>query len=175
MATTDEPVPPADNSATPTDISRDLVGTNLQPTDSDPGQPIPPNRYARDDVFGDINNPIGVNSAAIDVNREEIRRNSVKIDQAFARIEANTAAIDANRERISDLEEGLAAVAALPDMFLDHNDTIAASGGVGIYGDHVGFGATLAIRGNENWSFGASTAFSEEGDMAGKLQVRWTK
>ncbi len=80
------------------------------------------------------------------MNRREITRNSIKIDQAFARIDANTAAIDGNRQRISDIEEGLAAVAALPDMFLDHDDTIAASGGVGIYGDQVGFGATLADK-----------------------------
>ena len=39
-------------------------------------------------------------------------------------------------------------------------------------GDEVGFGATLAIRGNKNWAFGGSTAFGGE-QVTGKVQVRY--
>ena len=89
-------------------------------------------------------------------------------------IERNFALGLSNQEELNDLSEGLAAVAALPDMFLAQGDTIAASGGVGIYGGDVGFGGTLAIRGNDTWSFGASAGIGGS-EATGKLQIRWVK
>ena len=68
----------------------------------------------------------------------------------------------------------LAAVAALPDMFLANGETLAASGGAAVFGDEIGFGATIAVRGNDNWSFGASASFGGD-EVAGKVQVRWAK
>ena len=77
-----------------------------------------------------------------------------------------------NTEEISDLSSGLAAVASLPDMYLSPNAKWSAAGGVGIYGDDVGVGATLAIRASRNFAIGASVASA--GDQAtGKLQVRY--
>ena len=95
-------------------------------------------------------------------------------DRAFAGIGENATAIQANLSSISDIEEGLAAVAALPDMFLARDESFAASGGAAVIGDEVGFGGTLAIRGNERWSFGASAAFGGD-EAAGKVQVRWAR
>ena len=117
---------------------------------------------------------ISVNSEAIDVNTRAIAANRVLIDQAFAGIGENATAIQANLSSISDIEEGLAAVAALPDMFLARDESFAASGGAAVIGDEVGFGGTLAIRGNERWSFGASAAFGGD-EAAGKVQVRWAR
>ena len=57
-------------------------------------------------------------------------------------------------------------------MYLSPNAKWSAAGGVGIYGDDVGVGATLAIRASHNFAIGASVASA--GDQAtGKLQVRY--
>ena len=72
------------------------------------------------------------------------------------------------------MEQGLAAVAALPDMFLARDESFAASGGAAVFGDELGFGATLAIRGNDRWSFGASAAIGGD-EATGKIQVRWAR
>ena len=85
---------------------------------------------------------------------------------------ANTAAIQQSFDRISDVEEGLAAVAALPDMYLNPREKWSAAGGFGTFGDEVGFGANLAIRGNENWSFGGAAAFGGD-EVTTKVQVRY--
>ena len=115
---------------------------------------------------------IAVNAAAIDVNRGNIAGNSSPIDQAFTQIDANSDRILQNIEEISELSEGLAAVAALPDMYLSPGAKWATSGGAAVYGGDVGFGATIAIRGNDNWAFGASGAIG--GDQAtGKVQIRY--
>ena len=107
------------------------------------------------------------------MNRKEIARNSVKIDQAFAQIATNSSAIEANTLRITDIEEGLAAVAALPDMYLNPDEAWAAGGGVAMFGDKVGFGGTLTIRGNDNWSFGASAGVGGD-EATGKIQFRYS-
>ena len=65
-----------------------------------------------------------------------------------------------------------AAVAALPDMFLPANAKWSAAGGFATFGDEVGFGATLAIRGNENWSFGGSAALGGS-EATTKVQVHY--
>ena len=106
------------------------------------------------------------------MNTRAIAANRVLIDQAFAGIDANTAAIQQSFDRISDVEEGLAAVAALPDMYLSPGAKWSAAGGAAVIGDEVGFGATLAIRGNKNWAFGGSTALGGE-QVTGKIQVRY--
>jgi len=187
---TDDPVPPADNSATPdvsamgdsggskttgiastdTDqdsvidgsplegepINNELIGSNLEFGGSPNSTPIPSNGLVNNVSSSDALSQASVNAEAIEVNRQEIQRNTIKIDQAFSRIAANGTAIEANALRITDVEEGLAAVAALPDMYLNPNETWAASSAVAVFGDQVGFGGTLAIRGSDNWSVGAS-------------------
>jgi len=108
------------------------------------------------------------------VNTQAIQANRLLIDQAFTQIDSNTAAIERSFERLEEVEQGLAAVAALPDMFLAQDESFAASGGAAVFGDEFGFGGTLAIRGNENWSFGASAA-SGGSEATGKVQVRWAR
>ena len=106
------------------------------------------------------------------MNRGNIAGNSSRIDQAFTQIDANSDRILQNIEEISDLSQGLSAVAALPDVYLNPREKWSAAGGAAVYGDDVGFGAAIAIRGNDNWSFGASGAIG--GDQAtGKVQVRY--
>jgi len=115
---------------------------------------------------------VSANRQSIDVNSQNIANNSASIALALSGVEDNTAAILSNVEAIDNLAGGVAAVAALPDMYLSPGAKWSASGGVGFYGDKTGVGATLAVRGNENWAFGASLATG--GDKAtGKLQVRY--
>jgi hypothetical protein len=115
---------------------------------------------------------ISTNRTAIASNAGNITANSQRIDLAFSDISSNTNNIMQNSEEIRELTSGLAAVASLPSMYLSPGAKWSASGGVGFYGDEVGVGATIAIRGNDNWAFGGSIATG--GDKAtGKLQVRY--
>ena len=148
------------------------MNINAQPTNT--AQPIQTNSLAQQSLSAFNTNAISANVEAIDVNTQAIQANRVLIDQAFAGIGENATAIQANLSSISDVEEGLAAVAALPDMFLARDESFAASGGAAVIGGEVGFGGTLAIRGNERWSFGASAAFGGD-EAAGKVQVRWAR
>jgi hypothetical protein len=114
------------------------------------------------------------NTANISANRADIDRNSTRIDEAFVQISANADGILTNAVKLDDLEQGLAAVAALPDMYLARGESMSASGGLGVYGDKVGFGGTIAIRGNDEWTFGASVGLGGD-EATGKVQVRWAK
>lgn len=115
---------------------------------------------------------VSVNSQRIASNATSISQNAQRIELAMGSILDNSQAILRNSEEISELSSGLAAVTALPDMYLSPDAKWSASGGVGMYGDDVGVGATLAIRAGRNLAFGASVASG--GDKAtGKLQVRY--
>ena len=115
---------------------------------------------------------VTVNSERIAANAANITQNAQNIELAFNAIEGNSQAILRNSEEITELTSGLAAVTALPDMYLSPDAKWAASGGVGFYGDDVGVGATLAIRASNNIAFGASVASAGE-KATGKLQVRY--
>ena len=157
-----------------TGVSDDAIfGSNLTAEAQPVATPIAATGAAAEDVLTNTNN-IAANTAAIDVNTQAITANRVLIDQAFTQIDANTAAIEESFESIEDVEQGLAAVAALPDMFLARDESFAASGGAAVFGDELGFGATLAIRGNDRWSFGASAAIGGD-EATGKIQVRWAR
>lgn len=112
------------------------------------------------------------NSQRIASNATSITENAQRLDLAMGSILSNTDSIMRNTEEISELSSGLAAVSALPDMYLSPHAKWSAAGGVGMYGDDVGIGATLAVRAGRNFAIGASVASA--GDKAtGKLQVRY--
>ena len=115
---------------------------------------------------------VSTNATAISANGLAISNNSQAIALNSGAISDNTALILSNQDEISDLSEGLAAVAALPDMYLSPDAKWAASGGVGFYGGDTGFGGTLAIRGNKNWAMGGSVGFGG-GQTTGKVQIRY--
>jgi hypothetical protein len=155
-----------------TGVSDQNIGTNIRTAPANPARPVSRNSVAMQSVSSFNANAISVNSDSIDVNSKAIQSNKVLIDQAFTKIDSNTAAIEKSLESLKDVESGLAAVAALPDMYLSPDAKWSAAGGAAVFGDEVGFGATLAIRGNTNWSFGGSAAMG--GDQAtGKVQVRY--
>lgn len=115
---------------------------------------------------------ITVNTARTQQNAVAILENTNVIAENRGLIERNYALGLSNQESILDLEDGLAAVAALPDMYLSPKAKWAASGGLGLYGESVGVGATLAIRGSDNWAMGASVGIGGS-KATGKLQVRY--
>lgn len=115
---------------------------------------------------------VSVNSQRIASNATSISQNAQRIELAMGSILDNSQSIARNTEEISELSSGLAAVTALPDMYLSPDAKWSAAGGVGMYGDDVGVGATLAVRAGRNFAIGASVASA--GDQAtGKLQVRY--
>jgi len=126
------------------------------------------------DASGDSALAAGAGSTASGIRSTAIGRDAEASGTAFSKIDNNTAAIEKSFESLQDVEQGLAAVAALPDMFLARDETFAASGGAAVFGDEFGFGGTIAIRGTERWSFGASAAFGGD-EATGKVQVRWAK
>jgi len=115
---------------------------------------------------------VSENRTAIASNTSNISANAARIGLAETAIQSNASEIVRINEEVSDLSSGLAAVASLPDMYLSPNAKWSAAGGVGFYGDDVGVGATLAVRGNDNWAFGASVATAGE-KTTGKVQVRY--
>ena len=146
------------------------MNINAQPTNT--AQPIQTNSLAQQSLSAFNTNAISANVEAIDVNTQAIQANRVLIDQAFAGIGENATAIQANLSSISDVEEGLAAVAALPDSYLNPREKWSAAGGFATFGDEIGFGANLAIRGDENWSFGGAAAIGGD-EVTTKVQVRY--
>jgi len=159
---------------TTTLTNEDEIGVNLSVNTPNSSTPIPSNSASEQSIWTLNANAISVNSQSIDINTKAIQSNKILIDQAFAKIDSNTAAIEKSLQSLKDVEEGLAAVAALPDMFLASGETFAASGGVAVFGGEYGFGATMAFRGDDRWSFGASASFGGD-EVAGKLQIRWAK
>jgi len=117
---------------------------------------------------------ISINAGRIFVNSERIASNVALINANSGLISSNTDMILQNTGELRRVTRGIAGVAALPDMFLASDETMAISGGVGFFGDQIGLGVTAAQRLNNSWSFGASIAVAD--DIAtGKLQARWSK
>lgn len=122
-------------------------------------------------IAGNTTN-ITTNANNIANNAAAILTNSQRLDGFSTQLENLGTVVGNNSEAINDMEGGLAAVAALPDMYLNPREKWAASGGFATYGDEVGFGGTLAIRGNDNWSFGGSAGFGGD-EVTTKVQLRY--
>ena len=115
---------------------------------------------------------IGENALRTTENALAILANTNAVSENRGLIDRNYALGLTNQQSILDLEDGLAAIASLPDMYLSPRAKWSASGGLGFYEGSVGVGATLAIRGNDNWALGAS--FGSAGSkVTGKIQVRY--
>lgn len=115
---------------------------------------------------------IGENSAAIENNRQSLLANTARLDNFDLRLESFASALSAQGERLNDLENGLAAVAAIPDAYLASDENYAISGGFSVVDGEVGFGGTVTLRASDRWSFGGSAGYSR-GQAVGKLQFRF--
>ena len=124
-------------------------------------------------------NGLSVNARAIQSNGAAITSNSREIVLNQDRINSNSTLIDrnfalglSNQSAIGDLRQGLASVAALPDIYLSPKAKWSAAGGLGFYGGETAIGAALSIRGNDNWAIGGSIS-TGSGESSGKVQVRY--
>ena len=112
------------------------------------------------------------NGAAITSNSREIALNQDRISSNSTLIDRNFALGLSNQVAISDLRQGLASVAALPDIYLSPKAKWSAAGGIGFSGGETAVGAALSIRGNKNWAVGGSLS-TGGGEASGKVQVRY--
>ena len=83
---------PLTETAQPTDVSPDTIGTNLGVAPANPPRILPESSFASLQAVGLNSQAISVNSEAIDVNTRAIAANRVLIDQAFAGIGENATA-----------------------------------------------------------------------------------
>ena len=95
------------------------------------------------------------------------------------RIDTNAAAIALNSAAIAELREGNAAIAALPDLYLNADETWTLAGGLSLYddgfgGSEVGFGGGVQFRGSTSdaWSVGLVGSASG-GTYSGRVQARF--
>ena len=118
------------------------------------------------------------NVRAINFNTASINANTVGIGNNSAAIANNTARLNFNDERITEVREGLAAIASVPDLYLNVNETWTAAGGVSLYddgagGSETGFGGGVQFRSSteDNWSVGAAGSVSG-GAYSVRVQAR---
>jgi len=114
---------------------------------------------------------ISANSAAIFLNELSIANNAQRLDVFEQQMESIYGSVSNNKRSINNLEKGLAAIASMPDLYLDNDETFSATASLGAYGDEYGFGTAVAIRGNDYWTFGLTTGYSG-GKGSGKLSAR---
>ena len=63
---------------------------------------------------------------------------------------------------------------AVPDAFLASGESMAVSGGVGTFDGEVGFGASIILRADDEWSVSAGSAIAGS-DVVGKVSARWAR
>ena len=121
-------------------------------------------------VVGGINrNTELIEASAVDVlnNTNAIGSNTAAIGGNTAAIGVNAASIALNTEGINDLRDGAAALASLPDLYLNSDETWNIAGGFSVYDDgfggtETGFGGGIQLRSStsDKWSVGVTGAFS---------------
>ena len=122
--------------------------------------------------FGSTVSGVSQNSAAIALNSDLISVNTTAIGQ-------NTAAIALNSGAISELREGTASLASIPDLYLNKDETWTIAGGLGAYDDgyggaEVAFGGGLQLRSSteDRWSVGVAAGLSKNTQVV-RLQARF--
>ena len=125
-------------------------------------------------VVGGINR----NTELIEASALDILTNSNAIAQNSLAIQQNLDLIVTNRAAISETREGIAAIAAIPDLYLTRDETWTAAGGLSLYDDgfggtETGFGGGVQIRSSKEdpWSVGIAGALTPN-TVSVRLQAR---
>ncbi|WP_051076819.1 hypothetical protein [Henriciella marina] len=154
------------------------VGGNGQQARAEMGHSAPSSETASNASQRTIVGAINMNTSSIRQNEDAIRLNSVGIEGNSLRISSLESqyvmlndSVRATTRRISDVEGGLAAVSSMPDLYLEKGEKMSAAASIGGYDDNIGFGTAIAVRANQNWTFGLTAAHAN-GHSAGKLQAR---
>ena len=111
-------------------------------------------------------------------NQSAINLNAGAISDNRSLIGLNSASININSAAISELRSGNAALAAIPDLYLNNDETWTLAGGISAYddgagGSEVGFGGGLQVRSkaSDPWAIGVAGTFA--GDVVAlRLQGR---
>ena len=118
------------------------------------------------------------NATSILANSQGVALNSANIVANRGLIGINTAAIELNTQAISSIREGNASIAAIPDLYLQGNETWTIAGGVSAYDDgfggvETGFGGGIQLRSkpSDNWSLGFATAITPNTQVV-RVQAR---
>ena len=81
-------------------------------------------------------------------------------------------AISTNREAISQIRDGSAALASIPDLYMTRDETWALAGGVALYDDgfggaRTGFGGGLQMRSStsDKWSVGIAAGITPKANV----------
>ena len=126
-------------------------------------------------VVGGINR----NTELIEASALDILTNSNAIAQNSLSIQQNLDFIAINQAAISETREGLAAIAAIPDLYLRSDETWSVAGGFSLYddgsgGSETGFGGGVQIRSSteDPWSVGIAGAFTSNTGSV-RLQARF--
>ena len=130
-------------------------------------------------TLGLHNTRINTNAAGVASNLGRINTNSTNIAGNLSligtnatNIASNNALILSNITNIDHLRSGIAAAMALPDMYLNSDETYSIAGGVGFYEGKTAVAAGISFRAGEHLSFGASITGNGD-EVGGKLQARW--
>jgi hypothetical protein len=115
---------------------------------------------------------IATNANNIVANSNRITTNNDSITNNTLAISGNTTSILQNVQAIDELTSGVAMAMALPDMYLNRDETYSIGGGVGFYEGKTAVSAGVMIRAGNNLSFGGSIAGNSD-NVGGKLQARW--
>lgn len=123
-------------------------------------------------VVAGINRNTGLlrqNASRILANSQRINLNSANIAANRSLIDFNSAAIGINAQAISSLREGNASIAAIPDLYLQANETWTIAGGLSAYDDgfggvETGFGGGFQVRSkpSDTWSFGVAAGITPD-------------
>lgn len=132
---------------------------------------------AQQTIVGAINR----NTSAIAFNATQIQRNAAgiatnvnQIAQMGQQLQDLDLLLQSNSEKINQLNNGLAALAAMPDLSLSADENFAFSGRLSVYAGDLGFGLGMSLRADENWSLGLTAGHGGD-QTTGAVQFRFAQ
>ena len=128
-------------------------------------------------IVGAINR----NTSAIAFNADDIQRNALaiatnsgQIAQMNQQLKELDLALQSNSAELRRLNNGLAALGAMPDLTLSSDESIAFTGRMSVYRGDLGFGLGLSMRADDDWSLGMTVGHAGE-ETTGAVQVRFAQ
>lgn len=157
-----------------------VAWTSMAPSGSSGGSDIGPFAAVAPPpltIVGAINR----NTSAIAFNASEIQRNALaiatnsdQIAQMNQQLKDLDLALQNNSAEMRRLNNGLAALGAMPDLTLSSDENFAFTGRMSVYRGDLGFGLGMSLRADEDWSLGMTVGHAGE-ETTGAVQVRFAR
>jgi len=128
-------------------------------------------------IVGAINrntSAIAFNANEIQLNAMAIATNTGQIAQMNQQLKDLDLALQNNSAEMRRLNNGLAALGAMPDLTLSSDESIAFTGRMSVYRGDLGFGLGLSVRADNDWSLGMTVGHAGE-ETTGAVQVRFAQ